>query len=239
MAASLPLSSRLAVGVYVHDFQNLDLLAQGWYGVRCRVLHVDGKGGGERPAAAEEVIEVPMNSGVAAAARPACATLDWSLDNHTGSSSGSNNNGDDNYNNNNGRDGGTSGGSSQARSPSSPTSSSSSSSPYFSRSYSSSGSKARVDKTASCPRYSSRALKVLYACEQFPVAGAHTHPSMSLFTPFFLFFFNHFTPFTHSTVIKPQPTPTPLPISRLSVSSLLSPPPLSTHRVFTSTCLLR
>ena len=104
---------------------------------------------------------MPMNSGVAASARPACASLDWSLDNKKSNrattTSGSKP---------------TTPSSPRAASSlsyssaSSPTSSSSSSSSPFSKAFSS---KPRQDKTSSLPRYSSRALKVLYACEQFPI----------------------------------------------------------------------
>jgi hypothetical protein len=65
-APSLPLSSRLAVGVYLHDFQNLDLLAQGWYAIRCRVSGGAGGGGAgdaAQCAAAGGVIEVGHDAG--------------------------------------------------------------------------------------------------------------------------------------------------------------------------------
>ena len=101
-------------------------------------------GGGEGAAAAEEVIEVPMNSGVAAGAKPACAALDWSLDNQQA---------DDNNNNNNNGTMSKSGKSKSSKSSPASSPKGSSSPPMFSRS--SSWNKQR-HRAAAAPRYASR-----------------------------------------------------------------------------------
>ena len=133
-SAALPLSSRLAVGVYLHDFQNLDLLAQGWYAIRCRVSHVaDGN-----PAHPHDVLTVPMSPGIATSARPSSASLDWSFNDEGG---GGASRGGMVHNSFSPNAGGGGGGS-----------------PFS---------------------YTSRAFKVLYACEQFPVAG----PTLLHFLP--------------------------------------------------------
>ena len=65
--------SKLAVGVYVHSFQNLDLLTQGWYALRCFVRRARDQESGLM----DEVIEVPVPVESAAERVPADSSLDW------------------------------------------------------------------------------------------------------------------------------------------------------------------
>ena len=65
--------SKLAVGVYVHSFQNLDLLTQGWYALRCFVRRARDQESGLM----DEVIEVPLPVESAAERVPADSSLDW------------------------------------------------------------------------------------------------------------------------------------------------------------------
>ena len=70
---NLGMRSKLAVGVYVHSFQNLDLLTQGWYALRCFVRRARDQESGLM----DEVIEVPVPVESAAERVPADSSLDW------------------------------------------------------------------------------------------------------------------------------------------------------------------
>ena len=65
--------SKLAVGVYVHAFQNLDLLTQGWYALRCYVRRARDQESGLM----DGVIEVPVPMASATERTPADPSLDW------------------------------------------------------------------------------------------------------------------------------------------------------------------
>ena len=88
MAAPALSRSVLAVGVYLHDFHNLELLAQGWYAVRCKCVLVEdlnaptGAAVGSRrrtSARAVEVVRVATAPGAASSMKPAAEDLDWRL----------------------------------------------------------------------------------------------------------------------------------------------------------------
>ena len=75
-------SSTLAVGVYFHEFSNLDLLSQGWYAVRCRARLADDGTASRAPrwASAVGVTPAPMHPDRAAECVPPNPSLDWRLD---------------------------------------------------------------------------------------------------------------------------------------------------------------
>ena len=70
---NLGMRSKLAVGVYVHAFQNLDLLTQGWYALRCYVRRARDQESGLM----DGVIEVPVPMASATERTPADPSLDW------------------------------------------------------------------------------------------------------------------------------------------------------------------
>jgi len=149
--ASLPLRTTLEICAYAHNLQNLDLLSRGWYALRAS-CEIDGA-----PCVAREVVVVALNLATRAECVAETDDLDWRLDGG----------GDDDERERErererfrgGRGGGASDKYKTGRDDDDdepdedePSSSSSSSS-----------------RAATSYTYTTRAFKVMYACEAFPV----------------------------------------------------------------------